>query len=103
MSPNEIRAVLNQSHRELVAVERHNPDGWSFFLGQPRSGIKSNRILRATRSGPGAVTQLKLAVSSRHNWKEKKLRFSGDAAALRVLVDSELQLYREHFAERGGQ
>lgn len=100
MSPNEIRAALGQSHEELVAVERHNPNGWSFFLGQPRGGIKSNRILRATRSSAGAITQLKLAVSSRHHLKEMTVRFGGDAEALRRLVESELQLFRRHFAER---
>jgi hypothetical protein len=103
MSPNEIRAAPGQSHGELVVVERHNPDGWSFFLGQPRSGTKSNRILRATRSSAGAVTQIKMAVSSRHYSKEKKVRFGGNADALRKLVESEVRLYRKHFAERDGQ
>jgi len=86
-----------------VAVERHNPDGWSFFLGQPRARIRSNRILRATRSSAGAATQIKLAVSSRHQSKEKEVRFVGDADALRRLVGSELQLFRKHFAGSEGR
>lgn len=103
MSPDEILTALGQSHKELVAKKRRNPDGWSFFLGQPRGGTKSNRILRATRSNASAVTQLKLAVSSRHHSKTREVRFSGDATALRKLVESELQIFRNHFMEREGQ
>lgn len=103
MSPDEILSALAQSHKELVARERRNPDGWAFFLGPPREGPKSNRILRATRSSTGAVTRLKLAVSSRHDLKNKEVRFRGDVAALRKLVASELQLFRKHFAEREGE
>ena len=103
MSPDEILPALSQSHKELVARRRHNPDGWAFFLGQPLSGTKSNRIVRATRSSAGAITQFKLAVSSRHYSKKKEVRFSGDIAALRKLVEHELHLFRKHFAAHDGQ
>jgi hypothetical protein len=31
MSPDEILTHLGQTHQELVAERRQNPEGWAFF------------------------------------------------------------------------
>jgi hypothetical protein len=99
MSPDEIHSFLSEHYPKLHAVRRHNPDGWSFFLGAPQTGSNSNRIIRATRSGQNATTRLKLAVTSRHKATQQERGFSGDHAALRSLVDTELQLFKKLFAQ----
>ena len=98
MSPNEIRQALARSYPGLVAARRTNPDGWAFYLGSPQKGAKSNRIVRATRSSPNAVTRLKWAVSSRHRAKKIEVEFDGDEVALRGRLDEELDLFEKHFA-----
>lgn len=92
MTPDEIRAFLARAFPLFHAEHRSNPDGWSFFLGLPDRGRSSNRILRATRSSPRAITKLKLAVSSREG-PEYEIDFEGGKAQLRALVEQELALY----------
>ena len=101
MSPDEIRSFLSRHYPQLHAERRQNPDGWAFFLGAPLRGSKSNRIVRATRSRPNAITRLKRSVSSRHKSKEVEQRFSGDTAALRNLVEAEIKLFKTFFAKGG--
>jgi hypothetical protein len=97
MSPDEIRRTIAHHYPFLVAEPRTNPYGWAFYLGAPRKGGTSNRIIRATRSSPTAITRLKLAVSSRQR-DETEFAFEGDEAALRKFVDEELQLFGMHCA-----
>lgn len=99
MSPDEIRLFLSQSYPELVGRPRRNPDGWSFFLGEPQHGIRANRILRACRRNHRAATRLMLPISSRYHAQRIEIDFQGDEAALRKLVEEELQLFRGHFAQ----
>lgn len=99
MSPDEIRSAIERHYPQLTCERRHNPDGWSFYFGPARSGIKSNRIVRATRSGPDAVTQLKLAISSRRKSRNVEKEFSAGISELRRLVDAEIKLFLDHFAD----
>lgn len=94
MSPDEIRVYLKQTHPELIADTRINPDGWSFFEGPPQRGANSNRIIRAVRNGPHGVTRLKLAVTSRQG-SEVEVEFSGTEAQLREYVETEIKRYHE--------
>ena len=98
MSPDEIRRALARHYPSLVAQPRKNPDGWAFYLDPPQKGANSNRIIRATRSSPNAVTRLKLVVSSRRRAPDTELEFAGDETSLREYVDQELQLFEKHFA-----
>jgi len=100
MAPEDIRSCLSREYPELVVKARTNPDGWSFFLGPPKRGANSNRILRAVRQEGDGATWLKLPVSSRHELVEREIDFSGDEEMLRALVDRELELYRTHFDKR---
>jgi hypothetical protein len=93
MSPDEIRLFLHREYPCLVAEPRTNPDGWSFFMRPARRGANSNRILRAVRTNPQGVTQLKLAVSSRQSGGEKEFPFAGSEAQLREFVETELRLF----------
>ena len=97
MSPDDIHSVLLREYPELRAKRRKNPYGWAFYLGPPKGGRNSNRIIRATRASLGGVTQLKLSVLSRHGSKEIELSFVGNEVDLRKHVESELALFREHF------
>jgi hypothetical protein len=92
MSPDEIKLFLSQNYPELIAEQRRNPDGWSFFLGPPQRGIHSNRILRACRRNDQSVTRLKLAVSSRRG-KALEIGFQGGKAELRKLIEKEMHLF----------
>ena len=100
MSPDEIRAALAKHYPQLKAERRHNPKGWSFFLGTPRGGTKSNRIIRATRSSANAVTRLKLSVSSRLQSTNVEKQFAAGLSELRQFVDAEIKLLSQCDAER---
>ncbi len=95
MTLDEIRNTLAQYCSDLVVVERK--DGLSFYLDPPQKGIRSNRIIRVSRSSPNAVTRLKLAVSSRLG-DEVEIEFTGDESALRERVQQEMRLFEKHFA-----
>jgi hypothetical protein len=94
MTPNEICAYLKLAFPELVAAQRFNPDGWSFFDGAPQRGAASNRIIRAVRNGPNSLTRLKLAVSSRQGC-EVELEFTSTEPELHKLVEEELKRQRK--------
>lgn len=100
MSPDQILQFISAEYPDLVAQMRHRPDGWAFFLGPPSVGPNSNRIFRALQGGPGSTTRLKLSVTCRHELKDEDILFEGDESALRLLVDSEIALYREVFVPR---
>ena len=99
MSPDEIHRALARHYPSLVAQRRKNPSGWAFYLYPPQKGVKSNRIIRATRSSPDAETRVKLAVSSRRGTNDAEFAFAGDVTSLRKYVDKELHLFEKHFAE----
>jgi hypothetical protein len=99
MTPDEIRRFCESNYPQLTAEARSNPDGYSFFLGTPRRGPDSNRILRAVSQGSQGASQLKLAVSSRIEGVEKEFIFSDREAALTRLLDRELELFRNHFGK----
>jgi hypothetical protein len=99
MSPDQIKTALAKRFPELKARARKNPNGWALFLGVPRGGVHTNRILRATRSRPTSETRLKLSVSSKISGKDVELVFAGSESELHALVAKELKLYQEHFAK----
>lgn len=99
MSPDQMKAALTMRFPELKAEARENPDGWAFFLGAPRRGVNSNRIVRATRAGPAAATRLKCCISSRISDRDVELEFAGSEAELQALVAEEIRLYQERFAK----
>ncbi|MCE7761079.1 hypothetical protein GQL56_00365 [Pseudomonas putida] len=94
VTPDQILAFVEREYSHLVAEPRRNPDGWAFFLGAPRRGVDSNRIFRAVQHS-GGPTKLKLAVTSRMSGEQVEIDFSGDEAALQVLIDRELERYRD--------
>ena len=83
----------------LIAEERNNPDGYSFFLGAPRRGSDSNRIIRAVRRNESGPVQLKLAVSSRIEGEDKEVSFEGGEESLVKLIELEIKLYEERFGK----
>ncbi|HDS1685858.1 MULTISPECIES: hypothetical protein [Pseudomonas] len=95
MTPEQIRAFIEREYSHLVAEPRHNPDGWAFFLGAPRRGADSNRIFRAVQHSGGGPTRLKLAVTSRLKGEPVEIDFTGSEAALKELIDRELQRYSD--------
>jgi hypothetical protein len=96
VTPDEIRQALVRCYPGLVAVQRK--DGWAFYLSPLQKGPRPNRIIRAARSSPTAVTRLKLVVSARHGATKAEIDFTGDESALRNHVDHELHLFDKHFA-----
>jgi hypothetical protein len=105
MSPEEIRIFIKHEFNELIPDELPSGVGWSFFLGVPRRGRNSNRILRASRSSPGGVTKLKLAASARlHPPQESdasdtapvEFDFVGSATDLRKHIENELRIYNSY-------
>ena len=98
MSPDQIKSVLAKHIPERSPEPRKNPDGWSFYLGAPIRGTKTNRIVRATRSRKSSVTRLKLCVSSLIARKDVELEFGGSVANLLDLVAVEVKLYQDRNA-----
>lgn len=99
MSPDQVRSIIECKFPMLIAEERNSPDGYSFFLGAPRRGSDSNRIIRAVQCSVSGPVQLKLAISSRIEGKDKEVRFHGDEESLVKLVELEIKLYEERFAK----
>jgi hypothetical protein len=91
MSPDDIRVVLRSAFPALVAKERHNPDGWSFFYEEPHTGT---RIITATRSSATARTRLLRAVSDREGRVCGYQPFEGGREELCRIVAQEIDLYR---------
>ena len=98
MTPDQICSFLCKQFPELTSKIRANPDGWSFFLGPARGGQHSTRILRAVRNNPKGLTLLKLSVSSRMGANVVEENFNGDEAALQIIVENEILLFRTHFS-----
>jgi hypothetical protein len=99
MTPEEVRRFCKLKYPQLRAETRTNPDGFAFFLGEPRRGVRSNRIIRAVSQNPQSASQLKLAVSSRIGNVERELSFSGGEAELSALINTELALFHAHFGK----
>ena len=95
MTPDEIRVFLSSTFPALVAVERHNPNGWSLFYQQHRTGA---RIITATRSTPKARTKLLRAISKRLQRVQGYATFEGSQNQLRQVVAQEIRLYQDHFS-----
>lgn len=91
MPPDEVRAFLQLAFPVLVAKERRNPDGWSFFHEEPRPGA---RIITATRWSGTARTRLLRVRSDRAGRIYGYQPFEGDQEYLRRIVAEEIDLYR---------
>lgn len=96
MTPSMIHSILTEHYPELNFEQRSNPDGWAYFLGPKRGGIKSNRILRAVANSQNQNAQVKPAISCRLK-SSKEFVFDGSEKELLDLVKSEIALYKEHF------
>lgn len=99
MSPDKVRSIIECKFPMLVAEERNNPDGYSFFFGASRRGSDSNRIIRAVQRSENGPVQLRFAVSSRIEGKDKEVSFDGDEEKLVKLVELEINLYEERFGK----
>lgn len=99
MSPDQVRTIIESNFPMLIAEERKGPDGYSFFLGAPRRGPDSNRIIRAVQRSENGPVQLKFAISSRIEGKNKEISYDGDEENLVMLVGLELKLYEERFGK----
>ena len=96
MTPSMIHSILTEHYPELNFARRSNPDGWAYFLGPKRGGIKSNRILRAVADSQNQNALVKPAISCRLK-SAKEFVFDGSEKELLDLVKSEIALYKEHF------
>jgi hypothetical protein len=92
MTADEIRDFLSGAFPDLVAEDRHNPDGWSFFYQRRGSG---RRIITVTQSSVAAGTRVLRAISNRRGTVCGYSPFDGGPEQLRQIVDEEIMLYRE--------
>ena len=49
MTPDDIRSFIAREYPTLDAIERHNPDGWSFYHRPVTGQSRWTRIIRAVR------------------------------------------------------
>lgn len=98
MSPDDVKKVLLGAFPRLKAQRRSNPDGWSFYMDEVRSGVKSTRIARAVRASPSAPTELKLSVTARLR-SEPHTFEAFDADEVLKLVEAEIELFARHLAQ----
>ena len=105
MTPDQIRIVVEQEYKELISAELPSGLGWSFFLGAPQRGPKSNRILRVSQSNSSDKTKMKLAATARlrtlsvfnspvnSSWE---FDFIDGLSSLKEHIESELKVYRAY-------
>jgi hypothetical protein len=98
MTPEEIDKIVKEKLPQLTPTNRTNPDGFAFWLGQPRGGPNTNRIFRAVARGSGQCAEIKLAVTARLNLLDHTLTFAGDEEELLALINGEIALFDQHFA-----
>jgi hypothetical protein len=97
MTPDEIQAFMAREFPQLVAEPRAEP-GWSFHYPGRRTGVR--RIIRATRRGQEGGSHLLLSVSDQLGREGTLLDFdNGTEEQLRELVEEQLRLFHDHFAE----
>jgi len=99
MSPDQVRSIIECNFPMLISEDRNGPDGYSFFLGAPRRGSDSNRIIRVVQRSENGPVQLKFSISSRIEGKGKEISFDGDEESLVKLVGLEIKLYEERFGK----
>lgn len=97
MNPEQVKAYVQSEYQHLHIESRTDPDGFSFYLTPPRKGANPNRIFRVLANVTPDTAALKLAVSNRLNRAKSEFVFSGTRDELRKLIDTEIQLYKEHF------
>jgi hypothetical protein len=93
MNPDELRDFLLREFLMLVSELRS--DGWSFFYERVTPGT---RIITVRQSSPTANVRLLRAISNRRGGPSYQ-PFIGGQQELWQLVEEEIRLYLEHFAE----
>lgn len=86
---NQIKDFIEKNFQHLLPKQLSH--GYAFY-------VDNTRILRFSQSGPTAKVRLKLAISSRSRGREIESAWTGTDIELKLLIDSELLLYREHYA-----
>lgn len=99
MSPDKVRLMVERNFPKLIAKERKASDGYAFYLGSPRGGSESNRIIRAVQYSKNGPVKLKLAISTRVERKNKEISFEGGEEALVELIKHEIKLYEERLGK----
>jgi hypothetical protein len=94
-SPDDVKELIAREFPELIPARRHNPDGWSFYIGHTRGGAPS-RIARVVQAGRGRPLNFKPAVSARLSGN-KRLEFPvTKAEQVRELIQAEITLWSEN-------
>lgn len=97
MTPDEIKALVENEYPDLRTAPRRNPTGWAFFLHEICRGPRSTRIARVVRASHRSVTLFKPAVSARLGLPgAEETEITRGEAQLRRLLDRELERYRQH-------
>jgi hypothetical protein len=108
MTPDQIKNVIEKEYKELTFAELPSGLGWSFFLGAPQRGRKSNRILWVSQSSSSDKTKMKLSATAglrtlsefnspgTSSWE---FDFVDGVSSLKKHVESELKAYRAYLED----